>query len=188
MNKIIYICFQQNGPFLQQGRTNYLALINFFRNFTGDDALTISQKKNSKPKIISQNPLFFNISHKRNYFLMAFSSHFPIGVDLEITGAKNTTALLNLAKRFFHKEEYELIKKDKDIQKKFYDLWTMKEAIYKLPETSISKKFFNTLKQNTNIWQKDLFVKKLSLGKGFFAHLVGNKNATPRNKIITRYL
>lgn len=82
-----------------------------------------------KPYLAGQNGLYFNLSHSGNYILCAVSDH-EIGCDIEII--RDTD--LHIAKRFFHRNEYEIIASqttDRAKSELFFRYWTLKESFLK---------------------------------------------------------
>jgi len=79
--------------------------------------------------------IYFNISHAGDFVVCAFSQQ-EIGIDIEQIKEID----LNIARRFFHQQEYE----DLQAQKKqnqldyFYSLWTLKESYIKWLGTGLS--------------------------------------------------
>ena len=84
---------------------------------------------NRKPVFIGLPEVHFSISHSDKIAIAAFSDS-EIGCDVE----KITKANLSLAKRFFCREEYDLLVKEEDPEKRdllFFRLWTLKESFVK---------------------------------------------------------
>ena len=79
---------------------------------------------------------FFNISHSHNKIVIALSFHEPLGVDIEYIHPSNKGKpnIQKLMKRYFTKSEQESVG---DSFKKFYELWTKKEAFVKLLGRSV---------------------------------------------------
>jgi 4'-phosphopantetheinyl transferase len=78
--------------------------------------------------------LRFNVSHSRELALFAFALEHAIGVDIEFVREDwSGEYLLQLATRFFHARECEMLGKlEGDTRReKFFELWTRKEAITK---------------------------------------------------------
>jgi len=73
----------------------------------------------------------FSISHSRGLVVVALTRGSPIGVDVEATNGNGDN--LGLAKRYFSKEEYANLTAlpIEDQNKRFFDLWTLKEAYIK---------------------------------------------------------
>lgn len=84
--------------------------------------------ENNKP-YIKDSEVYFNISHSGDYVAVIISDT-EVGIDIQkIQGLK-----LNVAKRFFHENEYKKIIEENDIYKQtelFYTYWTMKESYTK---------------------------------------------------------
>lgn len=93
--------------------------------------IVIELQEKGKP-FIKNEALAFNLSHTKEMGLLAVSSHVDIGVDIE--KIKASANYLEIAKRFFHPEEYDHLVKIENIhdqQKTFFMVWTAKEAILK---------------------------------------------------------
>lgn len=86
---------------------------------------------NSKPSVVNDKNLEFNISHSEDCILMAFLQDFVVGIDVEYT--KRPVELENIARSFFSEEEVkELFTLDKSYHlQAFYNCWTRKEAFIK---------------------------------------------------------
>lgn len=95
----------------------------------GISEFAFSFGKAGKPYLAGQNGLFFNLSHSGNYVLCAVSDH-EIGCDIEIVKDID----LHIAKRFFHRNEYEVIASqstDRAKRELFFRYWTLKESFLK---------------------------------------------------------
>ena len=92
------------------------------------DKLQITHNENGKPSI---QGLKFSITHSKHWHIQAFTSSGEIGIDCEYINVNRN--YLKLAKRFFHKQEFEKLKalEKTKARKLFYDLWTAKEAVCK---------------------------------------------------------
>lgn len=99
--------------------------------------IEISIRDTGKP-FLKNNELFFNLSHTKNVAIFAVTLHTEIGVDIEYI--KKTNNFLEIAKRFFHQNEYKKLKNmpDAEQQDYFYLAWTAKEAILKATGQGIS--------------------------------------------------
>ncbi|MGN0106617.1 MAG: 4'-phosphopantetheinyl transferase family protein [Hominilimicola sp.] len=89
---------------------------------------TLEYGKNGKPYIRDKN-IYFNLSHSENTVMCAVSD-MEIGCDVE----KVTDIDLEIAKRFFHSAEYEMLVKartDEEKRDMFFRLWTLKESFLK---------------------------------------------------------
>jgi len=76
-------------------------------------------------------PLFFNLSHSQNKLVLAVARHEFLGVDIEY-GLK-PRRVEKIANRYFSNSEIEDLSglEKSQIQKRFYDLWSLKEAYIK---------------------------------------------------------
>ncbi|MBG0969485.1 4'-phosphopantetheinyl transferase superfamily protein [Bacillus sp. SRB3LM] len=81
-----------------------------------------------KPHILGMPDFHYNISHSKDWIIVGISSSL-IGVDIEYMEPCN----VQIAKRFFSKDEYQAIQKKKHEEriKLFYELWTAKESYIK---------------------------------------------------------
>ncbi len=85
------------------------------------------RNKYGKPYLKSYPDFHFNLSHTRNAIIVAISDK-PIGIDIE----KIRVADVKIARRFFTESEVAYIKKARiDMDKRFYEVWTKKEAYIK---------------------------------------------------------
>lgn len=88
---------------------------------------------------IKGNPLYFNVSHCGNVILSAFASE-EIGVDIEIVRKFNNA----VPRRFFTDEERDYMDMSFDeaeADRRFFEIWTAKEAFLKLLGVGISGGF-----------------------------------------------
>lgn len=83
---------------------------------------------NEYGKPISKN-IFFNISHSHGIVVLATSSKYDVGVDIEVIRDKKD----DLARFISNEEEYQYIKSDKN----FFEVWTSKESLSKCVGTGI---------------------------------------------------
>ena len=91
-------------------------------------SIQINYSENGKPSV---EGLFFSVSHSKNKLIQAFTFHGEIGLDIEFINPNRN--FLNLAKKYFHSQEYHYLAslKAEDAINVFYSLWTTKEAICK---------------------------------------------------------
>lgn len=93
--------------------------------------IMFSVHEKGKP-FLKNDLLTFNLSHTKSAAIIAVSHGREIGVDIE--EIRNSADYLNIAKRFFHPEEYHQLINIQDVQKQrrtFFTLWTAKEALLK---------------------------------------------------------
>ena len=91
--------------------------------------IEIDFKENNKPILKNIDGIFFNLSHSKEMAICAISTK-EIGCDIQ----KKSDNSLEIADRFFSKEEIDLINKNNTKEEKedmFYRLWTLKESYMK---------------------------------------------------------
>lgn len=121
------------------------------------DDLTIVKDPKGKPFFASY-PACLSISHSGPYEVIAISD-MPIGIDLQEHRAMDFE---KLAKRFFHPEEIDFIRRGKgtDEASRFYTVWCAKEAYVKYTGTGIDGNFGSfsifALKETISLLQIDL--------------------------------
>lgn len=99
------------------------------------DKLEYIYGEHGKP-YIKGNPLYFNVSHCGNIVLAAFASE-EIGADIELVRTFNWAVV----KKLFTCEEknyMELSPNQTEADKRFFEIWTAKEAFLKLLGVGIS--------------------------------------------------
>ena len=114
---------------------------------------TIAVGKKGKPYFINFPHLHFSISHSSTHIALALDDK-EIGIDIE----NLRTCNLNLAKRYFHQEEYEYllsIEEDKR-NEAFTKIWTQKEAYVKCTGEGIAGGFnkFSVIVDSSTIDKK----------------------------------
>jgi 4'-phosphopantetheinyl transferase len=125
----------------EQDRNTYLICHTLLR-------LIISKKLNAHPseiQLINDGkikphidglPLFFNISHTRNAFILAVCDTSEVGVDLEEVNRE--LDFKSIIRRFFSASESTFIlESPEDAINRFFLIWTRKEAILKARGTGI---------------------------------------------------
>lgn len=90
--------------------------------------LIIDKNLYGKPFFIGIDGLHFNISHSGRFVLCGISNE-EIGVDIE----EIKELYMDIAKRFFTKQEYETMLKvnQNEVKELFYTYWTLKESYTK---------------------------------------------------------
>ncbi len=99
---------------------------------TQPDKLVLLEEQRGKPQLASpHHTLHFNVSHSRDYALIAISRVAVVGVDIEYH--RELQDYVALAQRFFSPYEYQYIKAQAqpDRLRAFYEVWTAKEAYVK---------------------------------------------------------
>lgn len=114
---------------------------------------TIAVGEKGKPYFLYNENLHFSISHTKSHIAIALHDK-EIGIDIENTRKCN----LNLAKRYFHSEEYiylsSLPKEEQD--EAFTKIWTQKEAFVKCTGEGIAGGFnkFSVIVDSSTIDKK----------------------------------
>ena len=94
---------------------------------TSEESLVFSENKNGKPYFTNFPDFYFNISHSADGIAIAVDTK-EIGIDIE----KIRDVNLRVADRFFTDEEKKYVYKDEEFcQKRFFEIWTKKEAYVK---------------------------------------------------------
>ena len=93
--------------------------------------LVITKNKYGKPYL--NNDIFFNISHSNEYIVLVTSKE-EIGIDIE----KMRKQELKKAKFFATKEEYDYIAKSNNQMEPFWNIYTLKEAYFKMKGTNLN--------------------------------------------------
>lgn len=96
--------------------------------------LEIIPDANGKPRLLTQDPIHFSITHSSDSVAIAFSRS-PVGLDLECEREVDAPAL---ASRFFSPEEASLFGGSADYDL-FFKLWTCREAAIKGDGRGLSK-------------------------------------------------
>lgn len=125
-------------------------------------ALVLEKNENGKPMVQGHPEFYFNLSHAGDYVVLAYGD-VPLGIDIERIRPQN----LRVAKRCYTEAEYAyvtgvdtgvnqvgdifgekqsvkigtdevLLEPERDINDRFFYLWTMKEAYLKLTGDGIS--------------------------------------------------
>lgn len=92
--------------------------------------ITFNKEFSGKP-FIPYNPLFFNVTHKRNAFAFAVSKNHSVGIDIE--DVSKELDYFSIIEAFFSKKEKEyILGKHTNISVRFFLLWTRKEALLKV--------------------------------------------------------
>ena len=113
--------------------------------------LSFAKNEYGKPYLTGISQFHFNISHTRNAIAVAVANE-RIGIDIECI----KTTDFNIARRFFTKKERLFIQgeadKENETNKRFYEIWTQKEAYIKFmgKGLSISLGSFDVTKSSIN--------------------------------------
>lgn len=120
---------------------------------------------NGKPYLKNSKNLHFNISHSGNMILCAISDKAPIGVDVE----KIKPKILDHFKSYFTVHEWQNITFNDNSIKRFYDLWTRKEAMIKADGRGLSIELssFSCLGNNGQIEGQNWYVQNFMIDKKY---------------------
>jgi len=88
-------------------------------------AYQIARSTTGKPYLEGIAQLFYNLSHSGDWLVLAFSDR-EVGIDIE----KRGKVRLEIAKRFFHPQEWEFLQNSEQATQ-FYNLWAIKESFLK---------------------------------------------------------
>lgn len=95
---------------------------------TSGSSLTFDKLKYGKPIIKGYPSLYYNLSHTQKAILLGIWDC-QLGVDIE----RIKTPEVNIAKKFFTVNEYKYVTQTLlDLDKRFYEVWTKKEAYTKM--------------------------------------------------------
>lgn len=97
-------------------------------------AIRLSENEYGKPFVLGAN-IHFNLSHSGKYAVLAVSDS-NVGIDIE----RKTKDCMKLAKRFFCKEECDLLaslETQEELENAFLRYWTIKEAYVKCIGTGL---------------------------------------------------
>lgn len=105
---------------------------------------SIVKNEHGKPliKTLSGEELYISISHTNEMWVCA-TAHFDIGIDIE----QIRNGRKNVAERYFHPEEKELLNSyicDEHYNHIFFTLWTAKEAYGKLIGSGVNSEILGT--------------------------------------------
>jgi len=119
-------------------------------------SLSFTEGINGKPAL-TDNSLFFNISHSKETFAIALSEDYFIGIDIEkINTGIDFTGIM---RSYFSKRECEFIlEDDSNARERFFLLWTRKEALLKAFGTGIIDELAHIqISETYNLIEKSLF-------------------------------
>lgn len=113
--------------------------------------LIIRKNEYGKPYFLNLPEVHFNISHSGEWVLGILSEK-ECGIDVELV----KEARMDVAKRFFAKEEYELLlqKEGEERRALFYELWTLKESYVKYKGMGLALPFHQfCFERDGNRWK-----------------------------------
>ena len=99
--------------------------------------IIFSKDANGKPYLANFPEIHFNISHTHSAVAAAISNK-PVGIDIELIKSGSDSKILKIAKKMFLPHEFEYITENQnESAKRFYEIWTKKEAYVKYLGTGI---------------------------------------------------
>lgn len=113
----------------------------------------IANTENGKPYFKNYPDFHFNISHTDGAIAISFSN-FPVGVDIE----KIRNVNFDVAKRYFNENEKAyILENNKNINRRFFEIWTKKEAYIKRYGLTL-KELKNTDTSHIHTFQKGEYI------------------------------
>lgn len=113
-------------------------------DLTGLKAFDFTYNEHGKPSVSGHADVFFSISHCQKAIAVAISDE-PVGIDVE-SFRKADDALLS---RTMNSSEIRLINASDNKERAFIELWTKKEAVFKLMGTGITDELQTVLSGKT---------------------------------------
>jgi len=133
----IYVFTRNNEELVSDDRIYYCA-----DDFAREQGLLISKpfpcierNEHKKPRFVDDIGVDFSVSHSGKYWVCAVSRQ-EVGIDIQNSAVKFKK---NIAKRFFHKNEYEYLEKNDYVD--FFSIWTAKESYVKYTGQGIDNYF-----------------------------------------------
>ncbi len=133
--------------------------------------ICILTTKTGKP-FLDKHPLHFNLSHSKDWGLLALSLDNPVGVDIE--ALRDNVDHNKISQRFFSTEETSTLNKLPTVEKweYFFSLWTQKEAYLKAKGEGLSGNLNYSIKEI-----KDYTIQDVTAPEGYKAALATKKHS-----------
>jgi phosphopantetheine--protein transferase-like protein len=174
-------------------RKSYTVVHGFLRQMLGSyleispETIEFDHGLFGKPSISGYSrKLFFNLSHSSGVSALAFDPEHEIGVDIERIDEKFEYE--PIVRHFFTKEEMRYIQHSKEeAEKRFYEIWTRKEAYLKAVGKGITKDLHvEVLKEkmkgnpatDTDLNQADFLFRTMIFEQQFQITLAMNEHST----------
>jgi 4'-phosphopantetheinyl transferase len=120
----------------QKDRNEFICCRGFLRetlsNYTRipSSEIRFNYGENGKPELIDTNEIKFNLSHSKEYALLALAEVDEIGIDIELI--KEIPEMFDIANELYSENENGILKNSpKENKNIFFTFWTRKEAIIK---------------------------------------------------------
>ena len=94
----------------------------------GQPTIHFGKNRFNKPFLIGRDSLHFNISHSRDWVVIALSGN-EVGIDIE--AIDSSSAYQDLIHQWFEKSEIKYVQESPDPLLSFFEVWTRKEALLK---------------------------------------------------------
>jgi|TARA_B110000503_G_C7148843_1_gene414223 4'-phosphopantetheinyl transferase len=139
-----------------------------------EDLHDLKVTRNGKPYLTNSRNIHLNISYSGNLIICAISFNTPIGVDVEKIKPKN----LDHFKLYFTEQEWHNISINENSLKRFYELWTRKEALVKADGRglSIDLSSFSCLGNNEQIERENWYIKNFLVDEGYSCAIASKAN------------
>lgn len=180
--KILKYHFQDDSLRSLYGELILIYGLKYIYNINYQD-IDISQNSYGKPYLVSDIPIYYNLSHSGEWAVCAFHNK-NIGIDVE----QIQDIDFNIANRFFASSESESLLLKTGIQKKkhFFDLWTLKESYIKykgkglsIPLDSFSFDIHQTISLNSTEESAPLFFKQYELNDQYKVSVCSESSIFP---------
>lgn len=156
------------------------------------DSLEFKTGPHGKPYLKDYENFHFNLSHSGDWVVCAVSNRL-VGIDVEQTKEIN----LDIAKRFFSREEYDdlSMKKEEERIPYFFDLWTLKESYIKADGRGLAislSSFSFKIEKDEIIFKtqnelKNCFFRRYDIGKGYKLSVCSLECEFPQNLLIKSF-
>lgn len=114
---------------------------------TDFETLKINYFDSRKP-YIKDSPIDFNLSHSADCFAFAISCEKNTVVGVDIENIKENLEFESIVKHYFHENEIKYVfngdLNNRQQLQRFYEIWTRKEAFFKMLGLGLSEKFPET--------------------------------------------
>ena len=136
LGRLMLICFADRYTDESFPEVNFLYDDEAFIKENAAD-ITLAYDEIGKGRTVNRDNLFFNISHSKDYVVLALSDR-EVGVDIqEIKPLK-----ADIPKRYFHAKDIEYIDAKEECRlERFTEVWCIKESYSKLTGRGISEGF-----------------------------------------------
>jgi len=137
-NKANRFYFEKDRHKFILSRGTLRTILSQYLNFPPQN-LKFTYSKQGKPTLLTETPIYFNLSHSHEITLYAITLNREIGIDLEFL--RPITEAENIVKNYFSNKESALFNTISSDQKPeaFFNAWTRKEAYLKATGQGLSQ-------------------------------------------------